>query len=67
MTPLFPLDPARGQLLVKAEYYGPTLSFKDRGAVMLVAAARKLGVPALVADSSGNAGTAIADYCARAV
>jgi threonine synthase len=48
------------------EFASPTLSFKDRGAVVLVAAARALGAGQLVADSSGNAGTAIAAYAARA-
>jgi threonine synthase len=48
------------------EFASPTLSFKDRGAVVLVAAARALGATQLVADSSGNAGTAIAAYAARA-
>ena len=50
----------------KADYYMPTLSFKDRGAVTLIAMAKKLGVKRVVADSSGNAGTAIAAYAARA-
>lgn len=53
-------------LMAKAEYYMPTLSFKDRGAVVLIAMAKKLGVDRVIADSSGNAGTAIAAYGARA-
>ncbi|GII78239.1 threonine synthase [Sphaerisporangium rufum] len=52
--------------LLKVEYASPTGSFKDRGAVMLVALARLLGARRLVADSSGNAGTAVAAYAARA-
>lgn len=44
----------------------PTLSFKDRGAVMLAELARRLGPRRVVADSSGNAGTSVAAYCARA-
>jgi threonine synthase len=44
----------------------PTLSFKDRGAAVLIAKAKELGVPRVIADSSGNAGTAIAAYAARA-
>ena len=44
----------------------PTLSFKDRGAVMLAELARRLAPERVVADSSGNAGTALAAYCARA-
>lgn len=64
-TPLFALDPGNSNVLVKAEYYAPTLSFKDRGAAVLMAMAKKLGVKNAVADSSGNAGTAIAAYGAR--
>jgi threonine synthase len=44
----------------------PTLSFKDRGAVMLAELARRLAPRRVIADSSGNAGTAVAAYCARA-
>lgn len=62
-TPLLVIDK---NLYAKADYYMPTLSFKDRGAVTLVAMAKKLGVKRVVADSSGNAGTAIAAYSARA-
>ncbi|MEO3810083.1 pyridoxal-phosphate dependent enzyme [Sphaerisporangium sp. B11E5] len=53
-------------LLLKVEYASPTGSFKDRGAVMLVTLARLLGAGRVVADSSGNAGTAVAAYAARA-
>lgn len=66
MTPLFPYKAGLPQVAAKADYYMPTLSFKDRGAVVLTALAKKLGVTAMVADSSGNAGTAIAAYAARA-
>jgi threonine synthase len=50
----------------KLEFVSPTGSFKDRGAAVLVAAARARAAPALIADSSGNAGSAIAAYAARA-
>lgn len=53
-------------VVVTLEYASPTLSFKDRGAAVLVAAAARVGAERLVADSSGNAGTAIAAYAARA-
>lgn len=65
-TPLIPLSPATPGVLLKVEYQMPTLSFKDRGAAVLVAKARELGVKRMIADSSGNAGTAIAAYAARA-
>lgn len=66
LTPLVPLDPAEPNLLVKMDFMMPTLSFKDRGAVVLIAKAKELGVTRVVQDSSGNAGTAVAAYAARA-
>ncbi|MGC8514449.1 MAG: pyridoxal-phosphate dependent enzyme [Acidimicrobiales bacterium] len=53
-------------VLLKLDFLMPTLSFKDRGSVVLVSAARELGVRQMVADSSGNAGVSIAAYGARA-
>jgi threonine synthase len=64
MTPLVPV-PGRPELALKVDYLMPTGSFKDRGAVLLAALASHLGANAFVADSSGNAGTAIAAYAAR--
>jgi len=61
-----PLVKVSDNLYAKAEYYMPTLSFKDRGAAVLIAMAKKLGVDRVVADSSGNAGSSIAAYGARA-
>lgn len=64
-----PLVPLTGSVSAKLDFLMPTLSFKDRGAVMLAELARRLGperVARVVADSSGNAGTAVAAYCARA-
>ncbi|MFD3974319.1 threonine synthase [Streptomyces cyaneofuscatus] len=62
-TPLVPLTET---VSAKLDYLMPTLSFKDRGAVMLAELARRLNPDRVVADSSGNAGTSIAAYCARA-
>ncbi|MGV9990489.1 pyridoxal-phosphate dependent enzyme [Streptomyces sp. NPDC003374] len=50
----------------KLDYLMPTLSFKDRGAVLLAELALRAGPRRVVVDSSGNAGTSIAAYCARA-
>ncbi|WNI22694.1 pyridoxal-phosphate dependent enzyme [Streptomyces sp. ITFR-16] len=61
-----PLVPLTGTVSAKLDFLMPTLSFKDRGAVMLAELARRLGPGRVVADSSGNAGTAVAAYCARA-
>ncbi|MFB5662569.1 threonine synthase [Alteribacillus sp. HJP-4] len=66
MTPLIPLDTNEPNVLVKLDYLMPTGSFKDRGAAVLIAKAKELGAEKVIADSSGNAGTAIAAYCARA-
>ena len=50
----------------KGEYYMPTLSFKDRGAVMLALHMASIGVTRCAIDSSGNGATAVAAYSARA-
>lgn len=62
-TPLLELEKG---VFLKADYLMPTLSFKDRGASVLMTMAKTLGVKETVADSSGNAGTAVAAYGARA-
>lgn len=62
-TPLVELTDG---VLAKLDFLMPTLSFKDRGAVVLAELARRLEARQVLADSSGNAGTAIAAYCARA-
>ncbi|MEU7058496.1 pyridoxal-phosphate dependent enzyme [Streptomyces sp. NPDC046197] len=61
-TPLVPLTDG---ISAKLDFLMPTLSFKDRGAVMLAELALRAGPRRVVADSSGNAGTAVAAYCAR--
>jgi threonine synthase len=66
LTPLVSLDPSNPDVLVKVDYAMPTLSFKDRGAAVLVAAAVTAGAKRLVQDSSGNAGASVAAYAARA-
>lgn len=63
MTPIVRLD---GNVLLKMDYFMPTLSFKDRGAAVLIAHCKSIGVEKVVQDSSGNAGNAVAAYCARA-
>ncbi|CAM5231207.1 threonine synthase [Streptomyces tanashiensis] len=61
-----PLVRLTDSVSAKLDFLMPTLSFKDRGAVMLAAHARRLRPRTVLADSSGNAGTAIAAYGARA-
>jgi threonine synthase len=63
MTPVVGLGPG---VMAKLDFCNPTLSFKDRGAAPLVAGLAASGATRLVADSSGNAGTAVAAYAARA-
>lgn len=63
MTPVVRLDE---DVLLKMDYFMPTLSFKDRGAAALIAHCKAIGVEQVVQDSSGNAGNAVAAYCARA-
>jgi threonine synthase len=65
-TPVVPVRIGGRTVQAKLEFLGPTLSFKDRGAAVLVGLARAVGARRLVADSSGNAGTALAAYAARA-
>ena len=63
VTPLVLEEP---DVLLKLDFLMPTLSFKDRGSAVLVAKAAESGFRRLIADSSGNAGTSIAAYAARA-
>ena len=65
-TPLLAMDWDGHPFHFKCESVSPTGSFKDRGAAILVTALRGLGIERAVEDSSGNAGTALAAYAARA-
>ncbi|MEA4921078.1 MAG: threonine synthase [Clostridiaceae bacterium] len=53
-------------VLLKMDYFMPTLSFKDRGAAVLIAHCKSIGVSKVVQDSSGNAGNSVAAYCGKA-
>ena len=63
MTPVIRFDE---DVLLKMDYFMPTLSFKDRGAAVLIAHCKSIGVDKVVQDSSGNAGNSVAAYCGRA-
>jgi threonine synthase len=65
-TPLLPIELEHVRFLAKLEQIAPTGSFKDRGACVLMTQAAALGIDTVVEDSSGNAGSAIAAYGARA-
>lgn len=53
------------RLLLKDEGVNPTGSFKARGLCMAVSRARELGARTLSIPTAGNAGSALAAYCAR--
>ena len=55
-----------GEILVKDEGRLPTGSFKARGLALAVSMAKELGVKAMAMPTNGNAGSAMAAYCARA-
>ena len=65
-TPLEEMEFHGRRVWVKIDYLFPTGSYKDRGAAVLISKARELGINKVVEDSSGNAGSAIAAYCAKA-
>ena len=55
-----------GEILVKEEGRLPTGSFKARGLALAVSMAKELGVKHMAMPTNGNAGAALAAYCARA-
>jgi threonine synthase len=63
---LTPVIQFNEDVLLKMDYFMPTLSFKDRGAAVLIAHCKAIGVDLVVQDSSGNAGNSVAAYCAKA-
>jgi threonine synthase len=65
-TPLIEEEVFGQKVLLKLDYLFPSGSYKDRGASVLVSKIKELGINTVVEDSSGNAGAAIAAYCAKA-
>ena len=63
---LTPVIQFNEDVMLKMDYFMPTLSFKDRGAAVLIAHCKSIGVDSVVQDSSGNAGNSVAAYCAKA-
>lgn len=63
-TPLLARTVAGAPALVKCEWFAPTGSFKDRGASVMLSLLRAQGITAVLEDSSGNGGAAIAAYAA---
>jgi threonine synthase len=71
MTPLRPMDVIGSyygfsDLWLKDESQNPTGSFKARGMSMAVSKARELGIENCIVPTAGNAGGALAAYCAQA-
>ncbi|MEO1512863.1 MAG: threonine synthase, partial [Planctomycetota bacterium] len=55
-----------GRLIIKDESRLPTGSFKARGMAMAVTMMKELGITRAAVPTAGNAGGALAAYCARA-
>ncbi len=66
MTPLIRERIFDKEILLKLDYLFPSGSYKDRGASVLISKIKELGIKTVTDDSSGNAGAAIAAYCAKA-
>ncbi|MDI6754219.1 MAG: threonine synthase [Thermodesulfobacteriota bacterium] len=64
-TSLIPVEINGIRVFIKQDHLFPTGSYKDRGASVLISKVKELGIKNVVEDSSGNAGCAIAAYCAK--
>ena len=65
-TPLHHTNFRGAKCSFKLEWFSPTGSFKDRGASVMLSCLRQQGIDAILEDSSGNGGAAIAGYGAAA-
>lgn len=66
LTPLVKIPWLNHNIYFKLDYLCPTGSFKDRGISVLVSKLKEMNVNNIIEDSSGNAGAAMAAYCANA-
>lgn len=71
MTPILSLSNLSkkydfNNLLVKDESFNPTGSFKARGMSMAVSKAKEMHIGKCIVPTAGNAGGALAAYCAKA-
>lgn len=71
MTPLLSLENLAksigiNKLLLKDESLNPTGSFKARGQAVAVSKMKELGITKCIVPTAGNAGGALAAYCAKA-
>jgi threonine synthase len=70
-SPILPLKKlsdkySYSSLLMKDESHNPTGSFKARGISVAVSKAKELGIKKIIIPTAGNAGGALAAYCAKA-
>jgi len=70
-TPVLPLKKlsekySYSSLQMKDESHNPTGSFKARGISVAVSKAKELGIKKIIIPTAGNAGGALAAYCAKA-
>lgn len=70
-TPILNLDRTADRmglssLVMKDESLNPTGSFKARGMSMAISKAKELGIEKCIVPTAGNAGGAMAAYCAKA-
>lgn len=65
-TPLIDMKINNKRLFIKLDQLFITGTYKDRGASVLISKIKELGIQKIIEDSSGNAGSAIAAYCAKA-
>ena len=63
-TPLLRRTLHGAEVWLKCEWFMPTGSFKDRGASVMLSLLRQQGISAVLEDSSGNGGAAVAAYAA---
>lgn len=71
MTPILPLKKLEDtygldELVMKDESFNPTGSFKARGISMAVSKAKEFNIERCIVPTAGNAGGALAAYCAKA-
>src|SRR5450432_266755 len=71
MTPILPLEKLSAlhgfaDILMKDKSSNPTGSFKARGLSVAISKAKELGVKKCIVPTAGNAGGALAAYCAKA-
>src|SRR6188508_3168490 len=70
-TPILPLRKLSAKygyssVLMKDESHNPTGSFKARGISVAISKAKELGLKKIIIPTAGNAGGALAAYCAKA-